>query len=279
MHFLSLTARSVLNVSLIVFVSWIAGNKWIHVIPHAAAQEIPAELQGVGISEHLGEQISISELTFKDELGASVQLSRYFNKPVVFFFYYGHCKTICPYIVEGVVNSLKGLDWMPGNQFEVIGLSIDPRDSPEGSKRKKDAYLRNYGRLESAGGWHFLTGEETQIQKLASQLGFNYRYDSVDQQYAHSAALFVLTPQGKISRYLYGIEYPSKDLRFALLEASNGNIGTVADRLLLFCFRYDPQAKKYSVYLSRLMQVGGGSTVIIFGAYLASFWRRQRKGA
>jgi protein SCO1/2 len=145
--------------------------------------------------------------------------------------------------------------------------------------RKKESYIKAYGRPEAASGWHFLTGEESQIKKLADQVGFGYRYDEKEKQYAHSAAMYVLTPEGKISRYLYGVEYPNKDLRLALLEASNGKIGTVVDRFLLFCYRYDPNTRSYSIYLTKLMQTACGATMLIFGSYLFVFWRRQRKGA
>src|SRR5262249_30554951 len=146
----------------------------------------------------------------------------------------------------------------PGNQFEVVVVSIDPRETTALALSKKSAYLASYGKPETALGWHFLTAEESQVRRLADQVGFGYRYDSAQQQYAHSAALFALTPEGKVSRYLYGIDYPVRDVRLALLEASSGKIGTIVDRLLLFCYRYDPQTHKYSVYLTRLMQAAAG---------------------
>ena len=246
-----------------------------------SARGIPAELKDVGVTERLGSQVSIGDLGFKDESGTQVKFSQYFKKghPVLFAFHYNRCTNICDLLLKGLVNSLKQLDWTPGDQFELVTLSIDPADTPEFTARKKEGYIRSYGRPESAAGWHFLTGEESQIRKLAFQLGFGYRYDSSEKQYGHSAVLFALTPEGKVSRYLYGIEFSSKDLRLALLEASRGQIGTVIDRFLLFCFRYDPLTRKYSVYLSRLMKTGCGGTVLVFGAYLVIFWRRQRKGA
>ena len=164
-------------------------------------------------------------------------------------------------------------------KFEIVSVSINPRETPALATRKKESYLKAYGRPQAASGWHFLTGDEAQIQKLAAEVGFGYRYDSQEKQYAHSAALFVLTPEGKISRYLYGIEFPVKDFRLALLEATRGKIGTVVDRILLFCYRYDPYTRSYSVYLAKLMQAGCGATILIFGSYLFVFWRRQRKGA
>jgi protein SCO1/2 len=247
----------------------------------AHAQEIPAELKGIGITEHLGSHVSISQLTFKDESGRSVALSEYFKKgrPVLLALVYYECPNLCNFMLNGLVTSLKKLDWTPGEKFEIVAVSINPREGSELAIRKKDSYIKAYGRPQSAQGWHFLTGEEPQIQKLASEVGFGYRYDNREKQYAHSAAIFALTPDGKISRYLYGVEYPTRDLRLGLLEASSGKIGTVVDRFLLFCYRYDPLTRSYSIYLTKLMQVACGATTLIFGSYLFVFWRRQRKGA
>jgi protein SCO1/2 len=154
-------------------------------------------------------------------------------------------------------------------------VSIDPKEGAALATSKKAAYLATYGKPETASGWHFLTAEEAQVKRLADQVGFGYRYDPVQQQYAHSAGLFVLTPEGKISRYLYGIDYPVKDVRLALLEASSGKIGTIVDRLLLFCYRYDPQTRGYSFYLTRLMQVAAGLTVLVLGGGIATMIRRE----
>jgi protein SCO1/2 len=167
------------------------------------------------------------------------------------------------------------MDWIPGREFEIVNVSIDPRETPRLAAEKKAAYLSSYGRPEAGNGWHFLTGTEEQIKKLASQVGFGYRYDKRDQQYAHSAVLFALTPEGKISRYLYGIEYRPKDFRLALLEASSGKIGTVIDRLLLFCYRYDPITRKYSMVITKVLQFSSLVTVLLLGGYLVLFWRRQ----
>ena len=247
----------------------------------AYCTEIPSELKDAGITEHLGSQIPISDYTLKDESGRVVQLSDYFKTghPVLLTFVYYGCPNLCNFLLNGLVTSLRRLEWTPGEKIEIITISIDPRETSDLAKKKKEAYLTSYGRPQAASGWHFLTGEDSQLKKLTREVGFGYRYDEKEKQYAHSAAVFALTPNGRISRYLYGIDFSMKDLRLSLLEASNGKIGTVVDRLLLFCYRYDPQTKKYSVYLTKLMQAGGGGTVIVFGGYLMVFWRRQRKGA
>ncbi len=233
------------------------------------------------MTEHLGGQISPEDYLFTDENGRLVRLSDFFGKgkPVLLTLVYYQCPNLCNFMLNGLVSSLKNLDWSVGEKFEIVSVSIDPTETAELARRKKEAYLRAYGRSSASQGWHFLTGSEEQVKKLAATVGFGYKYVPEEKQYAHSAVIPVLTSQGVISRYLYGIEFLKSDLRFALLEASNGKIGTVVDRLLLFCYRYDPKTRKYSVYLNSLMQLSCGLTVLVFGGYLAVFWRRQRKGA
>jgi protein SCO1/2 len=250
-------------------------------VPSDPQSKIPDELKAVGVDEKLGSSVSIRDFEFNDESGQKVNLAEYFKKgkPVLLTLVYYQCPNLCNFLLNGLVTSLKKLDWTVGNQFEIVTVSINPSENPELARAKKEAYLKSYGREGASSGWHFLTGEEKQIQKLAGQVGFGYQWDPKEKQYAHSAVIFMLTPEGKISRYLYGIEFSNKDLRLGLLEASNGKIGTVVDRFLLFCYRYDPQTRKYSVYLTRLMQAGCGSTLVIFGGFLVVFWSRQRKGA
>lgn len=245
----------------------------------AGATEIPAELKDIGIEEKLGGQVAINELTFKDESGQDVKLSKYFHtkKPVILTMVYYECPNLCNFLLNGLVDSMKPFDWTPGQQFDVVSVSINPTEGPALAVAKKAAYIKSYGRPEGAEGWHFLTSSTDQAKKLADQVGFKYRYDEKEKQFAHSAALFVLTPEGKISRYLYGISFSEKDLRLSLLEASNGKIGTIIDRIVLFCYRYNPTTRKYSIYLTQLMQAGGGVMVLVFGGYMAAFWLRQRK--
>lgn len=241
---------------------------------------MPKKLADAGITEHLGGAVSVGSLAFKDETGKQVFLKDYFKpgKPVLLNLGYYGCPMLCGMVLNGLVDSLKKLEWTAGKEFELVTLSIDPAEGPELAAKKKTNYLQSYGRPVAAPGWHFLTGTEDQIKKLTQEVGFGYRYDAEEKQFAHSAALIVLTPEGKVSRYLYGIEYPEKDLKLALVEASDGKVGTVVDRLLLFCFQYDPKQKKYSMIVTRVMQTGGAGTLVIFGAYLALFWRRERRG-
>lgn len=267
-------------------IGYLCGASLLLAIPCFAEQEtnskIPTELQGIGITEHLGDQISIADkdsFHFTDDTGKPVHLSKYFNrgKPIILALVYYRCPNLCNFLLNGLTKSLKKLDWTIGEKFEIVNVSINPVETPDLAKAKKDAYIKDYGRPEGAAGWHFLTGNEPDIEKLAAEVGFNYRYDMNEKEYAHSAAIFILTPDGKISRYLYGIEFQQKDLRLGLLEASNGKIGTMVERLLLFCYRYDPQTRKYSVYLSKVMKAGCAGMIVIFGGYLAIFWRRERR--
>lgn len=239
-----------------------------------------ADFKAISITEKTGNSLTLEDLFFQNEQGQRVSLASYFQKgsPVILSLVYYECPNLCTFVLNGLVESLKSLNEFPGQKFEIISVSIKPNETPQLASRKKEAYLKDYGREGAESGWHFLVGEESQIKKLAHQVGFGYRYNSQEKQYDHSAAIFILTPLGKISRYFYGIQYPPKDLRLALLEASSEKTRTVIDRILLYCYRYDPVTKKYSIYLTRLMQIGSAGMVLIFGGYMILFWSRQRKG-
>jgi protein SCO1/2 len=254
--------------------------------PSVHAEAVPKELTDIGITEHLGSQISVNDLHFKDEEGKDVTISNYLSrgKPVILAMVYYDCPNLCNMLLNGLSDGLKtlssSLDWTPGNQFDIVAVSINPREKPELAAKKKAAYVKAYGRPETAKGWHFLTGEDDQIKKLAAQVGFGYRWVKEDEQYAHASAIYTLTPEGKIYRYLYGIEFSPKDLRLALLEASNGKIGNVIDRFMMFCYHYDAKTGKYSVVATRVMDSGAAGTVLVFGGFLVVFWRKERrKGA
>lgn len=246
---------------------------------NGTAAEIPPQLKEIGITEHLGQVVTLNDLTFRNEQGESVKLARYFEKkkPVLLVLVYYQCPNLCGLVFNGLLTSLKEFKWTAGKEFEIVTVSIDPREGPELSRSKKETLISAYGRKEAEAGWHFLTGEESQIKNLASQVGFGYRYIDQEKQFAHSAALFVLTPLGKISRYLYGVQFAEKDLRLALLEASEGRVGTVIDRFLLFCYRYDPQSRSYSLVLTRVMQAAAGGTVLMTGLVFGFVWNRERR--
>jgi protein SCO1/2 len=251
-------------------------------------KKVPAELEGVGVTEHLGERVSIADLEFVDSEDAKTKkLSSFFasGKPVVLNLVYYECPMLCTMVLNGLNEGLRGLQWSVGKEFQVVTVSVNPKDEPSMALAKKESYLESY--LEDApsrdkaalkAGWHFLTGTEDQVKKLAAQVGFNYKYDPVQKQYAHPAVTFMLTPDGLISRYLYGVTYQPRDLKLALLEASQGKIGNVFDRLLMFCYHYEPSARGYALQAVRVMQLAAAFTVLLLGCYLGIFWNRQRKG-
>ncbi len=247
---------------------WISFSFIFISISAFSQQKIPDALKNIQITEHLGRNVPIHEFEFSDEEGKLVQFKQFFTqgKPVVLNLGYYRCGTLCNYSYQGLSHVLKNTTLQAGRDFEVVSISIDPKDDFHSAAEKKATF-----------GWHFLTGKEDQVKKLAEQVGFGYRYIPEEKQFAHGAASFVLTSEGKISRYLYGIEFDPKDFKLALVEASNGRVGTLVDRILLFCYHYDPGTRKYSLYSTRLMSAGGASTLVIFGGYLVVFWNKQRR--
>lgn len=239
---------------------------------------VPPALQGIGITERLGESVALGSIRLRDETGETVPLSKYFasRRPVLLNIVYYGCPSLCGLVLNGILDGLRDLDWSPGEKFEVVTVSMNHREGSELARGKKESILKALGRPGAEKGWHFLTGEEAEIRKLAAQVGFGFRWEERQKEYAHAAGIFVLTPEGRVSRVLYGIQYLAKDLRLALLEASDGKIGTIVDRFVLLCFRYDPTKRGYSFAIARVMQASGAGTVLVFGGYLALFWRRQR---
>jgi protein SCO1/2 len=236
----------------------------------------PDLLKDVGIDQKLNQQVPLG-LTFKDENGTSVKLGQYFGqKPVILSLVYFNCPMLCTQVLNGEEASMKGLPMDAGNQFEAVTVSIDPSDKPVMASVKKQMYVGMYGRPNAAQGWHFLTGDAPQIKALADSVGFRYAYDADSKQFAHASAIMVLTPQGKISKYFYGIEYSPRDLRLGLVEASNEKIGTPVDSVLLFCYHYDPSTGKYGLIVNRLIQAGGLITVLAIGITMLVLFRRER---
>ncbi len=238
------------------------------------------DLTGVGITEKLGESVDLN-LTFTNEVGKVVRLGDFFSakKPVIISLAYYECPMLCGVVLNALVDSLKELQWSPGKEFTLVNLSFNPKEKFELAAAKKKNLIEALGKPEAAAGWHFLTGEESQIKSLASQLGFGYRWDENEKQYAHGAGIFVLTPEGKLSRVLYGIQYKPTDLRLSLLEASNGKVGTIVDRLILFCFSYNTKMRTYSVAMYRVVQVGFVVTVLMLGAFIAFSRMREIRGS
>jgi protein SCO1/2 len=241
------------------------------------AEPLPEELKGVGVTEHLNEQIPL-DLEFVDCDGKPVALKQYFDgkRPVVLTLNYSNCPMLCSLQLNGLSEALKRMPWEIGGKFEMITVSIDPLETPERARMTKQKYLKIYRRAGAAEGWHFLTGREENIKKLAGAVGFRYRYSETKRQYLHAAVTFVLTPDGRVSRYLYGVEYDPQTLRLSLLEAADGKIGTTVDQILLFCYHYDAESGRYGPAAFRLMQVGGGLTVLVMGGGIWMLWRREK---
>lgn len=237
----------------------------------------PADLPGkVAITQHLDARLPM-DLMLRDETGRIVRLADYFHgKPVLLNFMYYRCPMLCSMVMDGISSALSELKFDVGKEFDVITVSIDPRDMPEQAAAKKDQYVRRYGRLGAANGWHFLTANESAIKKLTGTVGFEYAYDPRADQFAHGTVLVAVTPQGRISRYLYGFEYKPRDVRLALVEASANKIGTPADAVLLLCYHYDPATGKYSRSAMTLMRAGGVATVLGLGGFIFIMIRRDK---
>ncbi len=243
------------------------------------AKKPPGKLEKVDVVEHLGDTIPL-DLQFVDSGGDTVRLERYFHqgKPVLLTLVYFECPMLCTLVLNGVANTLQKLDWTPGKEFQIVTISIDPGETPEMARQKKYRYLQSLGRTDVPdSGWVFLVGPESQSRRLADALGFRYTYDPKIDNYAHPAVIFLLSDEGVISRYLYGIEFKQRDLRLGLLEASQGKIGNTVDRLLLFCYHYDPLTQGYTLFATNLMRAGGVLTVILLAVFLTVMWKREKR--
>jgi len=243
--------------------------------PASAADPPPAILRDVGIDQHLDAQVPL-DLNFRDETGAKVILGDYFGeKPVILVLAYYKCPMLCTLVLNGVAQGMRGMSFTPGADYNVVTVSFDPRETPSLAAAKKKTYVADYGRPGGAEGWHFLTGQADAIEKLTRAVGFRYAYDARQDQYIHASGIMILTPQGRISRYFYGIQFPSRDLRLGLVEASANKIGSPADEVLLYCFHYDPASGKYTASILNFIRAGGALTVLAI-AGMVWFLRRGR---
>jgi len=235
----------------------------------------PELLKDVGIDQKLNDAIPL-DLAFRDEESNVVPLSTFFGqKPVVLALVYYNCPMLCTQVLNGLDRSLKDVPMDIGKDFDVVTLSIDPSETPRLAAAKRDLYTGIYGRPGAVEGWHFLTGEESEIRKLANAVGFRYAYDADSKQFAHASAVLVLTPGGKISRYFYGIAYAARDMRLGLVEASEGKIGSPMDQVLLFCYHYDPETGKYGLLISRVIKAGALLTVLAIGILILVLSRNE----
>jgi protein SCO1/2 len=239
-------------------------------------------LKKAGITEKLGSKLDLN-LQFRDESGTVLPLSTYFKpgRPVLLVFAYYNCPHLCTLVLNGMLDGMKALPWSAGKEFEVVTLSIDPKEGPDLAWQKKDTYLKGYNRMGAENGWHFLTGDEANIRALANQAGFGYEFDPKSKDYAHSAGIFAVTPGGVLSRILYGTTFRGRDLKLAVQEAGEGKIGNIVERVLFYCYEYDAHSRGYAVYAMRLVQVGMGMTVIMIAGWIFLMGRKRspNKGA
>jgi protein SCO1 len=237
---------------------------------------LPAGLLGVGIDQKLDQQLPLN-LTFRDEAGRDVQLGKFFEskKPVLLAPVYYRCPMLCTQILTGVESCLKAVSFNPGREFEVVAISFDPKDTPEIAASKKQMYVRRYGRPDTANGWHFLTGDEANIKAFLDAAGYHVKYDPKTDQYAHASGIMIATPDGRLSRYYYGVEYAPRDVRLGLVEASQNRIGSPADQLLLFCFHYDPATGKYGAIAMNMVRFAGAAFSLVGGILMFIMLRRD----
>lgn len=240
------------------------------------SKQVPALLRGVGIDQRLNQQVPL-DLPFRDEFGKTVRLGDFFGKrPVVLSLVYFNCPMLCTMVENNLLQSLRLLKYNVGQQYDVLTVSFDPHDTPLMAANKRRIYVGLYGRKGAAEGWHFLTGDESSIKALTDAVGFHYNYIPQTNQYAHAVGIIVLTPQGKISRYFYGVEYPAGDLRLAIDQASNGKIGSYVDALILYCCEYDANTGKYDLIVNRVLMLGGIVTVLCIGGLILVMSRGGR---
>src|SRR5438094_1749677 len=247
MHF----SRTALLTSMIA-VMWFASGR-----PVLGDDGRPAGLRDVGLDQKLNERLPLN-LQFRDEAGQVVRLGDYFgNTPVILTLNYFDCPMLCPLVLNDVLRAVRAIPLALGKDFRVLTVSIDPHDIAAVAAVKQQSYVERYGRPGAADAWHFLTGDEETIESLARAVGFRYVFDLQSRQYAHTAGIMVLTPDGRLARYFYGVEYSPRDLRLALVEASQGRIGSLADQILLFCFHYDPASGRYTLVMLNAVRAGG----------------------
>lgn len=245
---------------------------------HAQATR-PAILNDIGIDQKLGVQVP-ADLIFADETGKTVRLGDYFGKrPIILSLVYFECPMLCTMSLNDLTRAMGAMPLNPGDDFEIITISFDPREMTKLAAAKKKRYVHEYKKPKAGEAWHFLTGDEANIKKLTEVVGFRYAWDDKFDQYAHAAGFIVLTPQGVTSRYFYGVDYSSKDMRLALVEASNGTIGRPVEQILLYCFHYDPATGKYSLAILRLLKVAGTLTAAALGAFIVTNLLRDRRAA
>lgn len=241
-----------------------------------AQSQMQPILEKVKIEHKLDSPVPL-DLPFRDEQGLTVAIGEFFHdRPVILVLAYYRCPMLCNQVLNGVVDGLRGVSFDAGKEFQVVVVSFDAREQPPLAAAKKAAYVEHYGRSDAENGWHFLTGDQPAIDRLTQAVGFPYLYDPARDQFAHDSGIMILTPDGRVSRYLYGIDYPSRDLRLALVEASARRIASPIDHVILLCFHYDPASGRYSASVLAVVRLAGAVTVLILGTFLFRAWRRER---
>ncbi len=237
----------------------------------------PPQLADVTFDQRLDAQLPAGAM-FRDDEGKPVRLGDYFGrKPIVLTFVYFQCPMLCNQVMSDLTSALAVLKFDAGRDYDVVAVSFDPRDTPEAAKAKKTAFLERYKRPGTEPGWHYLTGDEANIRRVTDAAGFKYRFDAATGQFAHASGVLVLTPDGRISRVFYGLEYAPRALQFAIMESSSGKIGSPVDKLLLYCYHYDPATGKYGLMAMNLIRLGGAVTIVVLGVFMAVMWRRDRQ--
>lgn len=259
-------------------VSMIAQADSLHGVAPKPSDEQAKELKDVDISENLGSNLDLS-LKFKDETGKEVSLSSFYDgtHPVVISLVYFSCPGLCNFHLNGAIETLKKVDWSVGNQFQYLAISFDGKETPDLAAQKKVNYMKVYDRAGTENGWHFLTADEATLKAITAQIGFKYKWVEETKEWAHASAAVVTTPSGKISRYLHGIMFDNKTFKLALNEASEGKVGTFVDKMIWYCFHYDPKLSKYTLYASRVMKLGGVAIIFVLMAMVLPIWIRSRK--
>lgn len=251
----------------------------VNCVEAQTAGNIPEELQRIGVDEHLGEKIPLEDLTFVSDSGDTTGFAAFFNagKPIVLTLYYSDCPMLCSLVLTGLQKAVSDVGFIPGVDYRLLTVSIDPRQTVQQSSAGRERFGSDLPAGSTADAWRFFTGDSINIARLTNATGFRYFYVEERAEYAHPALAIILSPDGTISRYLYGIEFKSSDLRLALLEAAEGKIGSTVDRILLYCYHYDPNAKGFVLMAGQIMKLGGGVTLVIFLGLLAGLWLRDRR--
>jgi len=247
--------------------------------PGITSATLPLPLREIRFDQNIDQRIPL-DTEFEDESGRRVKLREYFGKrPVVMVFAYYDCPMLCTMVINGLASALDVLSLVPGKDFEIVTISFDPRDTPSTAGAKKIAYISRYRQQGAAGAWHFLVGDQASIDRLTNAAGFRYVWDAETKLFAHPTGVIVLTPDGRLARYLFGIEYGPRDLRYAIVEASNGNVGSTVDALLLYCYHYDPLMGRYAVAIIRIIRVAAGATVLGLVTFVVAMARREKRPA